>query len=378
MKLIQSVKLQINLRKVLWIGLLWAAAGVVDSFFTQLLGQSSQLQFTAAYNFHIYFITNLLGYGSGGLIAGFVLVFLLKDRFQNQPFFINLLIKSLVIIGLSFGMSLVGYVAISCLRVKAGILDEAVWQETWAIFLSPYHLKNTALGFMLVMGTIVLLQVADKYGPGVLPGIWFGKYHLPRQEERIFMFLDMKSSTTIAERLGHIQFHNLLNDFFRDIAEPVVYTRGEIYQYVGDEVVITWEMKWGLLNANCIRSFYAIRETIAKRAYRYREKYGLVPEFKAGLHCGQVTTGVIGLVKRDLVHSGDVTNTSARIQDKCNEFGVKILLSKLLLDKLKLPPHSFVAKKMGDIDLRGKSEKVMLYTLEEEVGITDASQRQLV
>ncbi len=378
MKLIQSVKWQINLRKVLWIGLLWAAAGVLDTFFTQLLGQSGQLQFTEAYNFRIYLITNVLGYGSAGLVAGFVLVFLLKDRFRYQPFFFNLLVKSLVIIGLSFVMSLIGYVCISCLRLKAGIFDPAVWQETWTIFLSPYNLKNTAFGFMLVMGTLVLLQVADKYGPGVLPGIWFGKYHRPIQEERIFMFLDMKSSTTIAESLGHIQFHNLLNDFFRDIAEPVVYTRGEIYQYVGDEVVITWKMKWGLRNANCIRSFYAIRETIAKRAYRYQEKYGMVPEFKAGLHCGQVTTGVIGLVKRDLVHSGDVMNTTARIQDKCNEFGVRILLSKYLLDRLNLPPHSFVAKKMGDIDLRGKTEKVMLYTLEEEVGITDTSQRQLV
>ena len=57
------------------------------------------------------------------------------------------------------------------------------------------------------------------------------------------MFLDMKSSTTIAEQLGHVRFYTLLNELFHEISQPVLQTKAEIYQYVGDEVVLTWEME---------------------------------------------------------------------------------------------------------------------------------------
>ncbi|MFT4762355.1 MAG: adenylate cyclase [Paraglaciecola sp.] len=102
-----------------------------------------------------------------------------------------------------------------------------------------------------------------------------------------------------------------------------------------------------------------------RHIFFYQEKYGLVPKFKAGLHCGQVTTGEIGVIKRDIAYSGDVLNTTARIQSKCNDFGVEILLSKYLLDMLNIPPHSLAQKKIGAIDLRGRVKKVILYTLEE-------------
>ena len=183
------------------------------------------------------------------------------------------------------------------------------------------------------------------------------------------MFVDLRSSTAIAERLGHIRFFNLLNDFYRDITNPIVYTSGEIYQYVGDEIVISWTMKTGTRDANCIRCFFSMRETIQKLSERYREKYGLVPEFKAGLHCGPVTIGEIGVIKKDIVFSGDVMNTTSRIQSVCNKFRVNILLSKYLLDRLNLPPHGFTPKRMGIIELKGKRQKVELYTFEESIDV---------
>ena len=54
------------------------------------------------------------------------------------------------------------------------------------------------------------------------------------------MFLDLNNSTAIAERLGPLRFNDFKNDFFHDIAQPVLETRGRIYQYVGDEAVVTW------------------------------------------------------------------------------------------------------------------------------------------
>jgi adenylate cyclase len=175
----------------------------------------------------------------------------------------------------------------------------------------------------------------------------------------------MKGSTGIAEQLGHIQFFELLTDFFKDITDPILYTNGNIYQYIGDEAVIVWRMRKGIQNANCIRCFYNIREVFSRKRGFYLEKYGLIPEFKVGIHCGKVTIGEMGVLKRDIVFSGDVLNTTSRIQSTCNEYGVKIMVSKRLLDKVSFPPDSLEPRKIGDISLKGKKEKVVLYTIEE-------------
>ena len=216
----------------------------------------------------------------------------------------------------------------------------------------------------MALGTLIGLHVNEKYGPGILFKLIIGRYHHPREEKRIFMFVDIKSSTTIAEQLGHIRFFDLLNDFFRDITNPIIYTSGEVYQYVGDEVVLSWTIENGVRSANCIRCFYSMQEAIQKNSGKYMEAYGIVPEFKAGLHCGLVTTGEIGIIKKDIVFSGDVMNTASRIQDLCNSYGVKILLSKNLLEILNLPPHDYKPERVGVIELKGKKNKVELYTFE--------------
>jgi len=56
------------------------------------------------------------------------------------------------------------------------------------------------------------------------------------------MFVDLLSSTTIAEALGNEKYHNLLHDFYADITNPIIYNKGKIYQYVGDEVIVSWRL----------------------------------------------------------------------------------------------------------------------------------------
>jgi len=216
----------------------------------------------------------------------------------------------------------------------------------------------------VVLGTLIVLQVNDKYGPGVFRDFLLGKYFHPKREERIFMFMDLRSSTTIAEKLGEQRYFKFLKDIFQHSTASILDAKGEIYQYVGDEIIISWKMHEGVDNANCLNCFFEIQEALRLKTSYYKETYdGIVPEFKAGLHYGYVMAGEIGVVKRDIVFSGDVLNTAARIQQKCNELGVNILLSNYLLDKLSLQPDSFAPRKMGDMELRGKKQKVMLYTI---------------
>ncbi len=215
----------------------------------------------------------------------------------------------------------------------------------------------------IVILTQIFMQVRDSFGYGVLPNFILGRYNKPKEERRIFMFLDLKSSTTIAEKLGHIQYHNLLNDFFDDINDSIIFSKGEIYQYIGDEITVSWTMKNGIENVNCLRCFFSIRDKIKSNSTRYTERFGLVPDFKAGLHCGNVTIGEVGVIKKEIVFTGDVLNTTARIEELCNTYGVKLLVSKKLLDLLQIE-NRYTKNVIAEITLRGKKTKNILYNLE--------------
>ncbi len=358
-------KKRLRWEQVGWIILIWTLLGALDALNTHAMGLSGALLFSENYDFSVFFAFSVAAAFLASLVTAPLLVFYLRDRLRRRTFGFSLLVNSLVAVLLNFIIS--GFTIYSFI-VSEGVspaLDPETGRVIGRFFTSALFLKLIVFWSAVVFSTLLMLNVNEKYGPGVFLKLLLGRYHRPSEEERIFMFVDIRSATTIAEQLGHIRFFNLLNDFFTDITEPITYTQGEIYQYVGDQVVISWSMKKGLKNANCIQCFYNMKEEIHKFAWRYRQKYGLAPEFKAGLHCGPVTIGEIGLIKKDIVYSGDVLNTASRIESVCNKFRVNILLSRVLLDKLQLPPHFYEPKRVGVIELKGKMQKVELYTFEQ-------------
>ena len=205
-------------------------------------------------------------------------------------------------------------------------------------------------------------QLNRMLGPGTLMNLLLGRYHRPVAEDRIFMFLDLNDSTAIAEKLGPLRFNDFKNDFFYDVAEPVLQTRGQIYQYVGDEVVVTWTTERGLRQGNCLRCVFLVGERIHEHRDRYLAQYGLVPEFKAGLHGGPVVTAEIGDIKKDIVHSGDTVNTAARVEAQCRPLERRVLVSESLLRRCQLPAE-LETEDMGERELRGKSGALRLFSV---------------
>ena len=205
-----------------------------------------------------------------------------------------------------------------------------------------------------------LRQVNLFLGSNNLWRLFRGKFYTPREEERIFMFLDLQSSTTHAERLGHIQYSKLIQDCFNDLG-VVVENEAEIYQYVGDEAILTWELKEGLTNQNCIKAYFNFQNQLKKRQEYYAENYDCLPHFKAGLHGGIITVTEVGKYKKEIAYHGDTINTAARIQGKCNEFGKALLISEVLKNRLNKTGYSF--EELGSIALKGKEQEVLLYAV---------------
>jgi len=216
----------------------------------------------------------------------------------------------------------------------------------------------TLVSFLINFGR----QLNRMLGPGTLVNMLLGRYHRPVAEDRIFMFLDLNDSTAIAAALGPLRFNDFKNDFFHDIAEPVLETRGQIYQYVGDEAVVTWTIARGLRQGNCLRCVFLVTERIHEQKDRYLARYGIVPEFKAGLHGGPVVTAEIGDIKKDIVHSGDTVNTAARVEAQCRPLERRVLVSEALLSRCQVPEELEI-EDMGERELRGKIQALRLYSV---------------
>jgi adenylate cyclase len=209
---------------------------------------------------------------------------------------------------------------------------------------------------IIVLGT---RGVARKLGSSAFWNWIRGYYFTPKEEERIFMFLDMRRSTELAETLGDMKFSKLVRDFFEDLTGPIVETRAEVSHYIGDEAVLTWWPKKGLPEARCLQCFFRMQAVIAKRHDYYKKEYGVVPEFKAGAHIGRVVATEVGQIKSEIVYHGDVLNTTARVQGACGEFGADFLITEALAQRIPAT-YWLDLQPIGGVALKGKSEKVNL------------------
>ncbi|MEM7549543.1 MAG: adenylate/guanylate cyclase domain-containing protein [Bacteroidota bacterium] len=208
----------------------------------------------------------------------------------------------------------------------------------------------------------LLRQVNLMLGTGNLGKLLRARFYTPKEEERIFMFLDLQSSTQLAERFGHIKYSMFIQDCFNDLG-VVIEHDAEIYQYVGDEAVLSWKLKNGIRKQNCIKAFFRFKQQIESREEYYQSTYGSIPFFKAGLHGGMVTATEVGKYKKEIAYHGDPINTAARIQGLCNTFEQELLISEDLMKMM--AQNGFTFTKMGDMPLRGKEKEVSVYAVKE-------------
>ncbi|PCJ64335.1 MAG: hypothetical protein COA58_13355 [Bacteroidetes bacterium] len=305
-----------------------------------------------------YFYVGVILFTSVLLAAllGAVDVFLLKRILYRKPlimvFAIGFLIH-LVVMGLTaFG------------------IDQAIhfWLErVFKIGVIQPNIQEFAVWIMLMVVTIFvsrfIIEIEKKLGYGNLSKLIAGRFYKPREEEKIFMFVDLKDSTAIAEKLGMYRYSYLLKDCFSDFS-VVDKFNAQIYQYVGDEVVITWPISEAKNYRRFLQAFFAFKEVLHKKRAIYEEKYGIFPVFKAGAHAGPIIVTEVGDIKREFTYHGDTINTTSRIQDMCNDFNSDMLISESLYSIIK-PYSEYHFEDVGGILLKGKAQGVRLFKVSE-------------
>ena len=215
------------------------------------------------------------------------------------------------------------------------------------------------LALIVSFTVITYFQVERLVGKNMLSNYLKGKYRKPKKEIRVFLFLDLTSSTAISEKLGNETYYSFLNDAIYEMSAAIMETKAEIYQYVGDEIVFTWPLEKGITNNNCLRLYEKIVDQLETKNSYFQKNYGYLPKFKGALHAGLVLAAEIGHIKKDIIYSGDVLNATARMESLCNNFKADILVSKSLFNLLD-KKHEILYEDLGAISLKGKDEKLEL------------------
>lgn len=302
----------------------------------------------------------VFGFAIGGTI--FLILFSYTDYLHSKltkrfSLFISLLLLSLFYVIVIYSVSLF-YSILSNINNLNWIINNFSSYISLDIF--TYGLIfGLIISFLLNFVFIIDILMGNK----VLINMLAGKYHRPVTETRFFLFIDLRGSTTIAEKLGSVKFMQFLNDFYYDLSDPVIMSKGEIYKYVGDEIIITWKEKPGKRNNNCFRCFLLCREKLERDQSKYLAKYDVKPEFRAGLHFGEVVTGELGYIRKEITFLGDVLNATSRIMEECKNQQTDLIVSDMAAGLLSPTP---LLKEIGPVMLRGKSKEIILYAYRPE------------
>ena len=318
-----------------------------------------------------------------GLLTSIILLFLILAGVIKIPnylgilfyapigftfgFFVPLLVRLLLDVVLTNRalkrLPYLGRLALLALSVTAAM--SVIYLAVGAVFSQTMFTRpgmtitgTMTLGMFLIVSSTT--TVTEFLGRGFFSDMVLGRYHRARQEEKIFLFIDLRSSTALAECLTPVKFYDLLNDFLFVVEQCCQYYGGQIYKYLGDGVIAVWPAKPDNF-PRAVNAMKDIETEIAEQNQAFRSKYGQALELTAGLHSGKILVGELGSFRKEIGYWGDTINTTQRIQAACKEKGITNLCSEEFYKGL-LDSDSTVsaAAKFENVILRGKEQPMTL------------------
>ncbi|WP_297086906.1 adenylate/guanylate cyclase domain-containing protein [uncultured Draconibacterium sp.] len=271
---------------------------------------------------------------------------------------------------LTVGVVMLDIIIFLVISILLGIVHYSVSKDlslTEAINHLPRFLFNSTILFFLIVLFIggyvyqLINTLFHQIGYAPLGKIMMGYYQKPREEELIFMFLDLQSSTAVAEKLGHERYSYFIQDCFKCVSNSLLATRGRVYQFVGDEVVINWDAKKKSSFKRAVDFYYLYEKALSKRRAYFEEHYGMMPVFTASLNVGKVMAAEVGEIKRELAFHGDVLNTAARIQKQCKRYRKRVLVTREFAVRLIKNTREYKIEYVDLVKFFGKKKSIKIY-----------------
>jgi adenylate cyclase len=316
----------------------------------------------------------LAGSIQGALLVGLIFggeIFLPSTRFghalERAPFLVTLGTKFLAY----------GSVIALVVALKPGwrVVGAHLLPGSDAAMAVSAHIENPTgpalvRTLLLVAAGVLVIQLSRLIGERTLRDITLGRYHRPRTEERFFLFVDVAGSTPLAERIGPDAVHRFLGEVFALASDPIDDHHGDVHQYVGDEIVITWTVDEGRVRARPVACLFAIERALASAAPAFEREFGTAPRVRAALHAGAVITGEVGGSRRAVVYHGDVMNTTSRIEQATRDLGRAFLVSADALERL-ADLDGVALEDLGPQPLRGRTTALQIYAVTRRTSTDD-------
>ncbi len=191
-----------------------------------------------------------------------------------------------------------------------------------------------------------------------------GYYRKPREEDRIFIFIDLISSTRYAELLGHKRYSVFLQACFMELGLLEIKYRAMQYQIIGDEVVLSWKASKIKNFRNAVDFYYEFTEQLHRKRSYFRKEFGIIPKFTASINSGKIMVAEVGTIKSEIAFHGDVLNTAARIQKQCKSYNRRLLVTKNFAEKFREVSFGYQVEWLALDRLLGKQNPVDIYAIE--------------
>jgi len=323
-------------------------------------------------------VRDVVAAGICGVVMGLCMAWFetrpVRRNYLNRLPYLDVLFRALLYSAAVIGLVLLGWIVFSIF-----FPEDLIYQRTAALSDLWADPQVRRFIFSLIIAAFVvnfILHVRLAMGPDNMRAFFLGTYRLPMSEERMFLFMDLVGSTSIAQRLGPLEFTHFKHEFFCDLSGPIAATEGTIVQYVGDEVMLTWRKRDLSPTNNPLRFLTLVKRKLADRSVYYSNRFGAHPLFRTGIHAGEVVVAEVGDTRRDIVYSGDVVNTAARLLQACRPAEVMMLVSKEAADWLGFDPHGSAAN-AHNLSLRGRDAPIVAYDDLSPVQRVNSPTRQL-
>lgn len=177
------------------------------------------------------------------------------------------------------------------------------------------------------------------------------------QREMAVLFADIRSFTSISERMSPEQTFTFLNEYLHRTGPLIREHGGFIDKYIGDAVMSLFPNS----PDDALRAAIALQHEV-RLFNRYLDEQGIAPiTVGVGVHHGELMLGTIGERGRmETTVISDAVNVASRLETATKQYGCSILLSRQTVTMLS-EPHRFMLRPLGCVQMRGKALGVEIY-----------------
>jgi adenylate cyclase len=188
------------------------------------------------------------------------------------------------------------------------------------------------------------------------------------QKEVSVLFSDIRSYTTLTEKLKAEEVVSMLNEYFESMVEAVFAHKGTLDKYIGDAIMAVFGSPLPLEDHawKSVQTALDMRQRLVAFNKRRADRGQPAIRIGIGIHSDSVISGNIGSSKRmEFTAIGDGVNLGSRLEGTTKQYGCDIVISENTYQPC---AKKLRVRELDKIIVKGKTKPVSIY---EVIGLID-------